>query len=97
MDHNLNPTICGILLGGLWQVLVVFGLHWGIVPLGQINLAMYGRNTINAVTGPSNWAQAGAALGVALKSKKFTNSTKCNVSSSNWILLNYRTGYLRII
>ena len=30
---------------------------------------MYGRNTINAVTGPSNWAQAGAALGVALKSK----------------------------
>lgn len=46
-----------------------FGLHWGIVPLGQINLAMYGRNTINAVTGPSNWAQAGAALGVALKSK----------------------------
>ena len=67
--YNLNPTICGILLGGLWQVLVVFGLHWGIVPLGQINLAMYGRNTINAVTGPSNWAQAGAALGVALKSK----------------------------
>ena len=25
--YNLNPTICGILLGGLWQVLVVFGLH----------------------------------------------------------------------
>lgn len=67
--YNLNPTICGILLGGLWQVLVVFGLHWGIVPLGQVNLAMYGRNTINGVTGPSNWAQAGAALGVALKSK----------------------------
>lgn len=67
--YNLNPTICGIVLGGLWQVLVVFGLHWGIVPLGQVNLALYGRNTINAITGPSNWSQAGAALGVALKSK----------------------------
>lgn len=67
--YNLNPTICGLVLGGLWQVLVVFGLHWGIVPLGQVNLAMYGRNTINAVTGPSNWAQAGSALGVALKTK----------------------------
>lgn len=67
--YNLNPTICGIVLGGLWQVLVVFGLHWGIVPLGQVNLALYGRNTINAVTGPSNWSQAGAALGVALRSK----------------------------
>lgn len=34
-----------------------------------MNLSAYGRNTINAVTGPSNWAQAGAALGVALRSK----------------------------
>lgn len=67
--YNLNPIICGVILGGLWQVLVVFGLHWGIVPLGTVNLAMYGRNTINGITGPSNWSQAGAALGVALKTK----------------------------
>lgn len=67
--YNLSPIICGAVLGGLWQVLVVFGLHWGIIPIGQINLATYGRNTINGVTGPSNWAQAGSALGVALKSK----------------------------
>lgn len=67
--YNLSPILCGIILGGLWQVLVVFGLHWGIVPLGQVNLAMFGRNTINAVTGPSNWTQAGAAMGVFLKSK----------------------------
>lgn len=67
--YNLNPTICGIILGAAWQILVVFGLHWGIVPLGTLNLAQYGRNTINAVTGPSNWSQAGAALGVALRTK----------------------------
>lgn len=67
--YNLSPLISGIVLGGLWQVLVVFGLHWGIVPIGTLNLAMYGRNTINGITGPSNWAQAGAALGVALKTK----------------------------
>ncbi|MEX2805476.1 PTS transporter subunit EIIC [Streptococcus sp. H31] len=67
--YNLNPALCGVVLGGAWQILVVFGLHWGIVPLGQINLAMYGRNTINAVTGPSNWSQAGSALGVALRTR----------------------------
>lgn len=66
---NFSPIVTGIILGGLWQVLVVFGLHWGIVPLGTVNLALYGRNTINAVTGPSNWSQAGAALGVAMKTK----------------------------
>lgn len=67
--YNLSPIVCGVFLGGMWQVLVVFGLHWGIIPLGQINLAMYGRNTINAITGPSNWSQAGAAMGVALRAK----------------------------
>lgn len=67
--YNLSPIVTGIILGGLWQVLVVFGLHWGIVPLGTLNLALYGRNTINAITGPSNWSQAGAAMGVFLKSK----------------------------
>ena len=67
--YNLSPIVTGIVLGAAWQVLVVFGLHWGIVPLGQVNLALYGRNTINAVTGPSNWAQAGAAMGVALRAK----------------------------
>lgn len=67
--YNLNPIVCGVILGAAWQILVVFGLHWGIVPLGQVNLSMFGRNTINAVTGPSNWAQAGAAMGVFLKSK----------------------------
>ncbi len=67
--YGLSPILCGAVLGGLWQVLVVVGLHWGIVPIGQMNLSAYGRNTINAVTGPSNWAQAGAALGVALRSK----------------------------
>ena len=67
--YNLSPVVTGIVLGAAWQILVVFGLHWGIVPLGQVNLAMYGRNTINAVTGPSNWAQAGSAMGVALRTK----------------------------
>lgn len=67
--YGMSPILCGAILGGLWQVLVVVGLHWGIIPIGQMNLSAYGRNTINAVTGPSNWAQAGAALGVALRSK----------------------------
>jgi PTS system beta-glucosides-specific IIC component len=67
--YGLSPIVAGFILGGLWQALVVFGLHWGIVPIGYNNLALYGRNTINGMTGPSNFAQAGAAFGVFLKSK----------------------------
>lgn len=67
--YELNPMLTGAIVGGLWQVLVVFGLHWGLVPIGTINLATYGYNTMSGFTGPSNWTQAGAALGVALRAK----------------------------
>ncbi len=68
--HDASSILTGFILGGAWQILVIFGLHWGIVPLNQVNLALYGRNTIAAIIGPSKWAQAGACLGVALKTKK---------------------------
>ncbi len=67
--YNLSPIVTGLIFGAAWQVLVVFGLHWGIIPIGYNNLALYGRNTINGMTGPSNFTQAGAAFGVFLKSK----------------------------
>lgn len=67
--YNLSPVVTGLIFGAAWQILVVFGLHWGIIPIGYNNLALYGRNTINGMTGPSNFTQAGAAFGVFLKSK----------------------------
>lgn len=67
--YSLSPILCGVILGAIWQLLVVFGLHWGIVPIGYNNLALYGRNTINGMTGPSNFAQAGSAFGVFLRAK----------------------------
>ena len=67
--YSLSPIICGVILGAAWQLLVVFGLHWGLVPIGYNNIALYGRNTINGMAGPSNFAQAGSAFGVFLKAK----------------------------
>jgi len=65
----LNPTIAGFVLGGLWPMLVMFGLHYGFVPIVFNNIAQYGRDTLFTITGPNNMAQAGAALGVFLKTK----------------------------
>ena len=28
--YDLNPIIAGIIVGGFWEVLVIFGVHWGI-------------------------------------------------------------------
>ena len=36
--YDFNPVIYGIVLGAAWQVLVMFGLHWGLVPLAILEL-----------------------------------------------------------
>jgi PTS system beta-glucosides-specific IIC component len=67
--YNLSPVVCGAIVGGLWQVLVVVGLHWSLVPVMQMNYAAFGTDSLFAISGQSNFAQAGAALGVAMRAK----------------------------
>lgn len=66
---GLNPVIAGGLLGLIWPAVVMFGVHWGFVPIVMNNIATYGRDTLFVITGPNNMAQAGATLGVFLKTK----------------------------
>lgn len=66
---GFNPIIAGGILGLLWPLIVMFGLHWGFVPIVFNNIARYGRDTLFTITGPNNMAQAGATLGVFLKTK----------------------------
>ncbi len=66
---SLNPVIAGGILGLIWPAAVMFGVHWGFVPIVMNNIAEYGRDTLFVITGPNNMAQAGATLGVFLKTK----------------------------
>ena len=66
---GFNPIIAGGFVGLIWPAAVIFGLHWGFVPIVMNNIATYGRDTLFVITGPNNMAQAGAALGVFLKTK----------------------------
>lgn len=66
---GFSPIIAGFILGLLWPAVVMFGLHWGFAPIVFNNIAEYGRDTLFTITGPNNMAQAGATLGVFLKTK----------------------------
>jgi hypothetical protein len=44
--HDISPVITGALVGGLWQVLVMFGLHQGIVPIQISNLMANGYENV---------------------------------------------------
>ncbi|MCM3701304.1 beta-glucoside-specific PTS transporter subunit IIABC [Paenibacillus macerans] len=67
--YNLNPIIAGFALGALFQVLVIFGVHWGLIPVMLNNIAKYGRDSLSPLYGPAVISQAGASLGVFLKTK----------------------------
>ena len=67
--YNLSPIVAGIIVGGLWQVLVIFGVHWGITPVTVGNYASLGYDTFTALQASAVFSQAGAAFGVFLKTK----------------------------
>lgn len=67
--YNMQPILAGVLLGGLWQVLVIFGLHWGLVPIAMLNIQNLHYDTILALIVGASFAQIGAVLAVTLTSK----------------------------
>ncbi|MDL4840970.1 beta-glucoside-specific PTS transporter subunit IIABC [Aquibacillus rhizosphaerae] len=67
---NLSPVIAGIFVGALWQVFVIFGLHWGLVPLAINNIGTQGFDPILAMMFAASFAQTGAVLGVWLKTRE---------------------------
>lgn len=67
--YNLSPIIAGLFLGGFWQVFVIFGLHWGLVPVAINNLATMGFDAILTLVFAASFAQTGAVLAVTLKTK----------------------------
>lgn len=66
---GLSPILLGAFIGGIWCVLVIFGAHRAIIPIGINDVAKTGRQNLLAFAGAANFSQAGAALGVFLKTK----------------------------
>ena len=67
--YNFSPVVLGLIIGAAWQPLVIFGLHRGFIPINLNNLATLGQDPLLAMTMPSVFAQTGAALGIAIRSK----------------------------
>lgn len=67
--YNFSPSIAGFILGGIHQVIVIFGVHWALITLMINNIAEYGQDPWLPIVCIAVFAQAGAALGVFLKTK----------------------------
>lgn len=65
----VGGIIGGILIGAFWQVLVIFGLHWGLVPLAMINYGLMGYDTFLCPYFCVSFAQTFVVLAIILKTK----------------------------
>ncbi|RDZ05234.1 PTS beta-glucoside transporter subunit EIIBCA [Priestia megaterium] len=61
--------LAGLLLGGFYPLIVVTGMHYGLLPVMFQSLSNYGVDYIMAICVAANAGQAGATLAVYLKTK----------------------------
>lgn len=67
--YSFSPLVAGLIMGSLWQVFVMFGMHWGFVPIMFLNIEQYGFDVMVPMLLPAVLAQGSAALAVAIRTK----------------------------
>ncbi|MFT3832788.1 MAG: beta-glucoside-specific PTS transporter subunit IIABC [Micropruina sp.] len=65
---KVAPWLAGALMGGFWQVFVIFGLHWGFVPILVQQLST-GYSIIAGPLAGAVLAQAAATFAVWIRTK----------------------------
>lgn len=65
----VGGLIAGTLVGAFWQVLVIFGLHWGLIPLAMMNYGSLGYDFILSPYFTASFAQSMVVLAIYIKTK----------------------------
>lgn len=75
--YRFSPVLMGAVVGGLWQLLVMFGLHWAITPIMINNVQTIGFDTVMVGMFGASFAQVGAVIAIYLKTKNKRLKTLC--------------------
>ncbi|WP_434749941.1 beta-glucoside-specific PTS transporter subunit IIABC [Paenibacillus amylolyticus] len=61
--------LASILIGGTMSLLIITGMHYALLPIIVGSMTQFGYDFIIPLMLAANWAQAGGAIGVGLRSK----------------------------
>lgn len=67
--RNISPLVAGAIVGGTWQILVIFGMHWGFIPVYINNMVTLGYDNIMMPFFGCTFATAGVLLAIFAKTK----------------------------
>ncbi|SUU74710.1 EIIBCA-Bgl [Aerococcus viridans] len=68
--YNFSPIVYGLVLGVSWQIMVMFGLHWGLVPIAILDVAQNGSSVILTAAVLPSFTQVGVLAAIYLKTKE---------------------------
>ena len=66
---NSVPVIAGFAMAALWPIMIIFGVHWGLIPICINNYATLGYDYILPLTVGTNFGIAAAVFAVFLRAK----------------------------
>ena len=67
---KFSPALSGLIIGGFYQCLVIFGLHWAVIPVVANQIALTGHSALNAIVSATMVAQGAAVMAVFFKTRK---------------------------
>lgn len=67
--RSFSPLISGAVVGFFWQILVIFGLHWGIIPIYINNIMTVGYDNVMMPFFATTFAQTAVVFAIMLKTK----------------------------
>lgn len=67
---TFNEAVAGSIIGGFYQCLVIFGLHWMVIPIISNDIATTGHSVLNGLINFTMIAQGAGALAVWAKTKQ---------------------------
>jgi PTS system beta-glucosides-specific IIC component len=66
---DFSPAVGGALVAAGWQIFVIFGLHWALIPVIIQDVATQGYSVLAGALFPAVLAQGAAALAVFFKTR----------------------------
>ena len=67
--RNFSPLLAGAIVGLTWQILVIFGLHWGFIPVYINNIQMNGFDNVMMPFFACTFATSAVVLAIFFKTK----------------------------
>lgn len=67
--RDFSPLLAGAIVGGTWQILVIFGIHWGFIPVYINNVMTLGYDNVMMPFFACTFATSAVVLAIFFKTK----------------------------